>query len=325
MSPILRSLAVLCLLHAATAWSAAARITVSFDDTVTVEREQLTLGDIARISGDEPMRSQLRELAIGSAPRAGLTRRFEREALAALVRERLGRVSAVEWTGAEETIVQRAAVVHPADRFVEPAREALERHVRGRYAGLTRVDAVPVALTKPVTLPKGELSLTVRPLRGETLSKRVCVWVDVRVNGVAATSLPIWFAVNAYRPAMVAVRSLARHDRLNGGDLRVEERDIAGLSAEAVAADTVVASWRARQPIMAGQVLLKSDVEPAPSVSRNQAIQVHVVSGGVVIETSGIAMQEGRVGDRVAVRNPDSQKEYLAKIISEGVVMVSAQ
>jgi len=324
MSPILRSLAVLCLLHAASAWSAAARVTVAFDDNVTVEREQLVLGDIARITGDEPWRSRLRELAIGTAPRVGLTRRFERDALAALARERLGNVSTIDWSGAEKTVVRRSAVDYPAERFVEPARDALVRHLRERHADITRIEAVPVGSTKVVTLPKGEMTLLVRPLRGEVLAKRVGAWVDVRVDGTVVASLPIWFAVNAYRPTIVAVRNLGRYERLGKDDVRVEERDVAGL-AESVASNAAVATLRVRQAILPGQVLLKRDVEPAPSVSRNQEIQVQVVSGGVVIETNGIAMQEGRIGERVAVRNPESQKQYVAKVISEGVVMVSAQ
>jgi flagella basal body P-ring formation protein FlgA len=325
MPRMLRSVILLGLLHAVSAWSAAPLVTVSLSDTVTVEREQLTLGDVAQISGNELWRSRLQQLALGTAPRAGLSRRLEREVIEALIRERHGRALTIAWDGAEKVTVKRTAAEHAANKFIEPARDYLVRHLRERHADVVRIDAVPVGALKPLALPSGEMSLAVRQIRGDALAKRVCVWVDVSVDGVAVASLPIWFAVSVHRPAVVVTRNLTRHDRLSANDVRIEERDVAGLAAIPMAVDASFTTMRVRQPIAQGQMLLRTDVEAAPSVLRNQEIQVQVRSGGVIIETSGIAMQEGRVGDRVAVRNPGSQKDYVARVISEGVVMVSAQ
>jgi flagella basal body P-ring formation protein FlgA len=325
MHRALRALILLCSLHAVTAWGDASPVTISLGDAVTVEREQLTLGDIAHVSGAEPWRSRLDNLGLGPAPRAGLTRKVERESVVALVREHFGRSVTMTWEGASKVTVRRAAKEYSAETFVHPARDYLVRHLHEKRPDLSRVDVKPVSPLLPVSLPSGDLSLKLRPIHGDALAKRAGVWVDVSVNGKYVNSLPVWFAVSAYRPTMVAVRNLARLERLNADDTRVEERDVAGLSAEPVSAEILLSSMRARQMLAAGQTLLKTDVEPAPSVVRNQEIQVQVRSGGVVIETSGIAMQEGHVGDRVSVRNPGSQKDYLAQVISEGVVMVSAQ
>jgi flagella basal body P-ring formation protein FlgA len=325
MSWILRSLALVCSLHAATAWSAGAAVTVSLGESVLVEREQLKLGDIAQIQGAEPWQSRLRELKLGAAPRAGLTRRLDREALVALVRERHGRLVPVAWDGAGSVLVKRASIDYAADTFVKPAQERLLRTLQERHGNATRIDAVSVGVSKPLALPNGNLTVAARQIRADVSAKRVCVWVDVAVDGVAVTSLPIWFSVSIYEPTLVAARGIARHERLGDIDMKVEERDIAGLSARPLAAQRSADALRARHPLAQGQVVLKTDVEPAPSVLRNQEIQVQVHSGGVVIETSGIAMQEGHIGDRVSVRNPGSQKDYVARVISEGVVRVSTQ
>lgn len=322
---ILRSLVLVCSLQAATAWGDAAAVTVSLGDAVVVDGEQLTLGDIAQIQGAEPWRSRLQQLKIGPAPRAGLSRRLDRASLAGLVRERHGRAVSVAWEGANTVAVKRASIDYTADTFVKPAHDQLMRHLRARYGDASRIDATLVGALKPLALPSGNLSVTARQVHAEGLAKRVCVWVDVSVNGVATTSLPIWFSVSAYEPAIVATRNIARHERLGALDIKIEERDIAGLAAKPLDVERSVDALRSRQALAQGQILLRTDVETAPSVLRNQEIQVQVRSGGVVIETSGIAMQEGRVGDRVSVRNPGSQKDYVARVISEGVVMVSTQ
>jgi flagella basal body P-ring formation protein FlgA len=320
MRRIAHCLMLLCLFQAAAAWSATTTTTVTLLETATVEHEQLRLSDIARVSGDVAVA----ELRLGPAPRVGLSRRFDRETLEALIRERYGREMTVTWAGAARATVKRAAAEYPAQTFIDPAREALLDHLRARYPQLARIDIAPVGSFTPLLLPSGVPSFSVRAIRTDLLAKRVNVWVDVSVNGVRAASLPVWFAVNAYRSVVVATRNVARYERVGKADLRIEERDVAGMS-EPLAVMRATESLRTRQPLTAGEIVLTSGIETAPSVSRNQEIQVQVHSGGVVIETSGIALQEGRVGDRITVRNPGSRKDYVAKIISEGSAMVSTQ
>jgi len=325
MRGTLHSLAFVCSLHAAVACGGGPIVTISIKDVVTIEREQLSLADIASVRADGEWQSRLERMGLGPAPRPGLTRRFDRETVGSLIRERYGRGLTVEWSGAGVVTVLRPGVEYPVETFVEPARERLIAHLRANRPELTRIDVVPIGSPKLTRLPSGTLSLSVRDIRGNTLARRTCVWIDATVNGAPAGSLPVWFSVSAYRPTAVIVRELERHHSLAATDIRVEDRDVAGLAAEPVSLDSTFQTLRTRHALSVGRIILASDVDTKPLVQRNQQIQVRVKSGGVVIETSGIAMGEGHIGDRVTVRNPDSSKTYLAQVVAEGMVMVAAQ
>lgn len=324
MRSVLYSLAIVCSLHAIVAGGVDSVATVILKDVVDVEHEQLTLADMAQVRAADEWRERLEQFGLGSAPRPGLSRRFDRETLTRLIRERHGQSVALIWDGAERVTVRRPGVEYPPETFVQPARERLLEHLRVRHPEISRIEATPIGTAK-LTLPSGPLSLSVRTIRGERLAKRMCVWIDASVNGAPAGSLPLWFAVSAYRPAAVAALDVPRHDVLEAGNVRVEEHDVAGLASDPLTLDFASDKLRARYPLSPGRVILASDVEPKPSVHRHQEIQVQVRSGGVTIETSGIAMEEGQVGDRVSVRNPDSRKTYRAQVVAEGVVMVAAQ
>jgi flagella basal body P-ring formation protein FlgA len=57
-------------------------------------------------------------------------------------------------------------------------------------------------------------------------------------------------------------------------------------------------------------------------VTRNQAVRVRVAFGAVSIETTAVANGDGRPGDVIRVRNPETDKTYLARVAGPGLVEV---
>ena len=69
-------------------------------------------------------------------------------------------------------------------------------------------------------------------------------------------------------------------------------------------------------------MICAEDIEPKPPVSRGERVIVHSSAGLVTVVVSGIAEQDGNIGDRLQVRNPENGELYLASVAAEGEVVV---
>jgi flagella basal body P-ring formation protein FlgA len=123
---------------------------------------------------------------------------------------------------------------------------------------------------------------------------------------------------------MVARRGLRAGEQIHPTDIAMEERDLTESAGLLLTADPGVggARWRVTRFIRAGAALRRSDLEPAPQVARGQEIRVSVVSDVYTIETTGIAHDEGRVGDVIAVTRPGTSERYFAEVTGEREALI---
>lgn len=81
-------------------------------------------------------------------------------------------------------------------------------------------------------------------------------------------------------------------------------------------------TWWARRTIRRGDILTYDRIEPRPEIARGDFVEMVSVKGGVIVSTDGIALQDGRIGDRVKVENPASGARLLGIVDGERVVMI---
>lgn len=214
----------------------------------------------------------------------------------------------------------RAAAREPA--VIAAARVSLIAELRQIRPDISRIDAAVIG--QPASpLPAGASWVVPRhAMRGHALAPHLCVWVELRSAGRAASSVPVWFAVKAYRPVLVSATHHWARDSVGAEDFTVEMRDVAGLSAIPLDVKASLAGMRARRALAPGHILMRSDIEPIPEVLRGDKVAVQVTDGPVAIETDGIALREARLGQTIELRNPTSQKTYTAQVVGRGRAVV---
>jgi flagellar basal body P-ring formation protein FlgA len=202
------------------------------------------------------------------------------------------------------------------------ARAHLERALARDHEQLA---LEPVPGREPVALPAGTVTLETRACGRETPARRMCVWVDILVDGVRRKSVPVWLRVEARRKVLVATEALPAGSAVGASAFALELRDVAALSGAPLAADARTGPLRLRRPLDRGQALLASDVEPAPAVTRNQDVTVLVRTGAIQVEAPGVALSDGKLGAVVRVRNPRSGEIYHARIVDDGVLTANSR
>lgn len=230
--------------------------------------------------------------------------------------------------GASAKTTARAAVarteVYPAGALVGAAAEHLRSYLREHHPTLARIEIEPAGNVADLHLPAGTLAVRPRFLAASGgLSKRVCVWLDVRVNDKLERSVPVWLTVSAYAPTLVAKRAIKPREKLAPAWFSAEERDVAALGRNPLATAGDIVGQRARSFIAAGAIVQMKDLERSPSVIADDLVDVRVQSGPIVIETQAVAQQDGYVGDRVRLRNPTTAAIYTARVVGDKSVLVT--
>ena len=60
--------------------------------------------------------------------------------------------------------------------------------------------------------------------------------------------------------------------------------------------------------------------KPPVVIERNQTVVIRIDRAGLVVTAMGKAMQQGKLGENIKVRNVDSQRVILAKVNEDGTV-----
>jgi flagella basal body P-ring formation protein FlgA len=199
------------------------------------------------------------------------------------------------------------------------AGDFLSAEVRSRHPDVTRVEVTPVGPAPRVRVT-GD-GLLPRLPGNQRLTRRVCVRVDVMQGGRRVDSVPVWFALRTYRATLVALHPLRPKQPVLPGDVVQREHEVT-LNDDALSEPAAVAGTRVKRYLRAGAVLHANNLEAVPAVLPDQQVAVHMVSGSFDIETTGVAEQEGRLGEMILVRNPSSGTSYHATVTSRNRVEV---
>ena len=206
--------------------------------------------------------------------------------------------------------------------LVVRARTALEAALRERHADIERFDLILLEPSAAKRDPAAPVEIVVPNVA--SLGKRACVLVRYRNADGSARQSALWWSISAFRPVAVTRRPIRAREVLRESDLTTQSRDVAGMSEPVGDFREIGPDRRARRFMLAGTALQQSDLDYAPEVAREQQVKVKVGAGQVLLETLGVASEEGRTGDIILVTNPASKLRYPARIIGSGEVMVGS-
>lgn len=155
---------------------------------------------------------------------------------------------------------------------------------------------------------------------------KVRVEVTVLVNGQKQGSVFVNLEVRARQQVMVCKQRIEPGEALTMDKFQLERRVIDTFK-EYVTSIQGLQGKRARNALAVGQLLTSADVEAAPAetpiVVRQQALVKLVAKlGSFQLVAIGEALQDGRTGQLIRVRNIDSQSVVVGRVVDRSVVEV---
>lgn len=132
----------------------------------------------------------------------------------------------------------------------------------------------------------------------------------------------------ALQPAHVALRRVFPGEKLKPEGFRVQDVNVAlGQGREyrgvLLPASTDLAALEARQSVLEGQFLISSGVQLVPDVRRGDPVRIRLVSGGVVLMTSGMATEPAYFEQDIRVTTLKSKRDLVGKLAHDKTVEVT--
>lgn len=284
---------------------------------VTVQGGLLTLGQVSVVKGDPVLVATANKIGLGRLSVPGQKAVLDRPTiLSRLASSGIG-ARQVRLTGAETVMVRRCQKTVNADEFVEAGKTFLQQHSPNPAICVI----LPTIKPKDLVLAGQPRDLQLTPrLVGNGASGYVTVQIAVTADGeeVGARDIPFRLRYQCHR--VVTIKEVPEGAVLSPENVKIEtvvmdQPEPAGwqppyglVAIRALAADTEVR----RDMIGAAQ---------SPVViRRNETVVIRVERPGLVVTAVGIALQEGRAGEYVKIRNTDSSRVIVCKVNADGTV-----
>ena len=307
---------MLVLCAVAMAEAAEPKLLLHLPRSVQASGQELQLGQLGVLRGqDEALLAKASTLAMGRAPLPGEQIVIDRRTI-------LSRLSAcgiaarhVRITGAEQVAVTRNETLVAADKLQAVAEELLKEQPPADGA-TWRVARGPADIIIPTTEPVQLEACLVEVGSDDAQLVEVAV---LGAKGELAKAQVLFKQVYEVR------QSCAKRDIAAGEVLSADNVEVRTAASDSRTTTPWVSPFgkTAARAVSAGAVIaptmLRSEA-PAVLVERNATVQMKVAGSGFSITALGQALEEGRCGDVIRVRNVDSKRIVTARVAADGTV-----
>ncbi|WP_167285113.1 flagellar basal body P-ring formation chaperone FlgA [Marilutibacter alkalisoli] len=171
-------------------------------------------------------------------------------------------------------------------------------------------------------IPAGTVDIDVGSVGGRLPRPRVGVPVQIRVDGRPVRRMTVWAAMEDRRAVLTYATDVAVDIEASGLSLQLAEVDMTCCTDSEVASPEAIKEMRTARAVRAGQPVMTRDFEPVPAVLAQSEVAIEVQAGSVRLSTRGVALQDGGIGDRIAVRPRHSREAISSRVTAKQKVRV---
>jgi len=179
-----------------------------------------------------------------------------------------------------------------------------------------------VDVKNSVILPKGKTSCRVIVPKGKNFLGTLPLTLVFEVNGEQQRSIYVTADLEILTEVVIASRPLKRRTVITEDDVRIQEMDLAVLSANTVLKSEDVLGKRTKREINPNMVFRTDLIEVPPVIKKGDTVMIIAESDSIKISMIGAARDEGCIGERIRVENIDSKKFIYAEILDPKTVKV---
>ena len=303
-----------CLYAADSQDNAALRIYLPRE--MTIENSRPTLQQVAILRGSETVTDQAGAVTLGqlSVPDQNLV--IDRQQIMSRLACNGINAGNVSFTGAEEVTVKRRHQCITGNEFAEKATKFLKDNLPNEAICQLTPVRLPNDLIIPGTDKAMNLTCQVISLRGNQCKVRTTTLCD----GQEIASRDTIFLCQYKCRKAFAKTSIEKGQTITSDNADIREATsntpepthwtppYGQIAKRNMAVDTEIKSH------------MVTPATPEVVLKRNQTVTIMINCPGFVASATGKALQDGATGEFIKVKNIDSQKVIMAKVIGDGTV-----
>jgi flagella basal body P-ring formation protein FlgA len=292
-------------------------LTIYLPREAVVESENLTLGKIAVITGEEKLVAKAGDVELGKILLADQVITIDRSMITSRLACSGIPACNLVLSGADKVSIRRKAEVIKSSSIAESASSFLAGSIKEKS----------IARWEPVKMP-ADVTLSAQTENIELVPRLISRGTNgqaVMEVGIVAEGKQIEARQIVFKPKYNVHRAVTLADVKEGTALSADNTKI----EEIISDKPQAADWQSPYGLVATRNLPEGTViasnmakSPVPPVliERNQNVIIRIERGGLIVTATGKATEKGRLGDCIKVRNTDSQRVILAKVNEDGTV-----
>ncbi len=226
----------------------------------------------------------------------------------------------------EAAPVSAAPLVNPRAQSVPVLQSevlaALSDALVARYApeGTLKIDAATP--WRGATAPDSGWTLELTRLPPQGLSPRMIISFRLKAGERTLGDYTMQITCALMREVFSVTRRIERGQILSTNDVTTTVTDVLPATVNAISSSVAIGEYRTKTSIAAGDLLSWRDVELKPLVRKGQVVEAVASEGALRVTVKAVALEDGREGDIVSVRNLSTSKDIQARILDDRTVQV---
>ena len=293
-------------------------ISISLKSAAEVTGGKVFLADIADISGgNDDVIKMLSEITVchSLSPGPGkmlLHRDIETELLKNHINLRYVRID-----GERQVVVSRKSTEVTSEELKEVVLDYVYEHMPWEK------DDVVFEFTRvlpDISLPDEDVEYSVTRVGGSRYVGFNQFVLRIFSNGELKQRFVVGIDIRVFKDVVVSSRQLRRSSIIRSEDVEVQKRELKDTNKTPFLFVSEVVGKRLRTSVPANRILHQSSVEEAPVIARDQYVTIRGKKGAVCVTTRGRAIEEGKTGEFIQVKNLGSGKIVIARVTSPEIV-----
>jgi flagella basal body P-ring formation protein FlgA len=197
------------------------------------------------------------------------------------------------------------------------AEQALQQVLAQRHPGVAQWHITALADSRQLQrLAERSVTQVAVVHTGKRSAVRLC---DSAPKQSCAT---LWFAVSGLQAVLSSERELAQSHTVAAADFTLQRHDVMNLRCTLLVSLDGLEGLRTTRPLAAGAVLCRQFLEPRPTVSRGETVEVRAAAGAALITARAVAQQDASLGQSVHIKRSHSAAPILATVTGAGQVSI---
>jgi len=144
--------------------------------------------------------------------------------------------------------------------------------------------------------------------------------VKAECNSGKIWSVHVPAQVTIYRQIAIAGRAIARGEVISHAHLSSSVINVSSIRQTFFADADAIVGKEAKRNISQGEPFKTALLDAPTAVKRGEIVMLESLAGSIKVSSAGTAMADGRVGQKIRVRNNSSERVISGVVVSQGLV-----
>lgn len=203
------------------------------------------------------------------------------------------------------------------DQIKNGVTEQVSKVMPGKI--VVEVKTIPYLTVKvPDGKIKVNVSVNLRYFAPNTIARVVILVDDKEVSSFGAPiRLQVWDRV------WVAADTINRGESISTANIKVEKKEISFIAEKAVRENTSLQGNLVRKNFIPGEIIDMRYIESIPTIMKSSQVSLIFQTPLITVNLPGEALDNGKTGDFIRVRNKNYKKDYIGKVIGSNTVLIN--